>query len=267
MKIQLPQLYFSRLLRAIVEFDLISENDKILIGLSGGKDSIFMTYALAVLRKRLAKNFSLAAITIDPMFTDDFDSKRIADFCATLEIPFFTQQVDIAGIIKEQNGKDPCFTCAFFRRGAINRYAKEHGYNKVAYAHHHDDAVETFFMSLLCSGQLKTFLPKTYLDRKDLTVIRPLVYFRESELQDTVHIHGFTPVESPCPLNGKTKRQEIKELIATLSKDNPMLYSHLAAGMRESSIVELWPEPKNRYEMKEIYRKFMFGASTQENKK
>lgn len=261
MNIQLPQMYFSRILRAIVEFDLIEENDKILIGLSGGKDSVFMTYALAVLRERLNKNFSLAAITIDPMFTDKFETNRLEKFCTDLKIPFFTQQVDIAGIIKEQNGKDPCFTCAFFRRGAVNRYAKEKGYNKVAYAHHNDDAVETFFMSLLCSGQLKTFSPKTYLDRKDLTVIRPLVYFRESELKDSVHIHGFTPIESPCPLNGKTKRQEIKELIATLGKNNPMLYSHLAAGMRESAIVELWPPQKNRYEMKDIYNKFIYGEN------
>lgn len=258
MKIHLPQTHFSRLMRAIVEFNLIEEGDNILIGLSGGKDSTFLTYALAVMRDRLPKNFTLAAITIDPMFTEDFDSTPIAAFCDKLAIPFYTQAVDIAGTIEEQNGKDPCFTCAFFRRGAINRFAKEHGFNKIAYAHHNDDAVETFLMSLLYSGQLKTFLPKTYLDRTDLTVIRPLVYFREEEVRDTISIHGFSPIDSPCPINGKTKRQEIKELIATLSKENPMLYSHLAAGMRGNAVIELWPDTQNREQMKEKYNTFMY---------
>lgn len=258
MKLQLPQLYFSRLMRAIVEFKLIEENDKILIGLSGGKDSIFLTYALAVMREKLKKNFSLAAITIDPMFTSDFSTKRIENFCQDLAIPFTSHKVNIAETIRQQNGKDPCFTCAFFRRGAINRFAVENGFNKIAYAHHNDDAVETFLMSLLYSGQLRTFLPKTYLDRTGLTVIRPLVYFRESELKDTVAIHGFTPVDSPCPLNGKTKRQEIKELIAKLTTTTPDLYSHLAAGMRENAVVELWPATLNRQELKKAYDTYRY---------
>lgn len=259
MNINLPQTHFSRLMRAIVEFNLIEENDKILIGLSGGKDSTFLAYALAVMRERLPKKFELAAITIDPMFTNDFDSTKIEEFCNNLNIPFYTQAVDIAGTIKEQNGKDPCFTCAFFRRGAINRFAKEKGFNKIAYAHHNDDAVETFLMSLLYSGQLKTFLPKTYLDRTELTVIRPLVYFRETEIRDTISIHGFAPIDSPCPINGKTKRQEIKELIASLSKNNPILYSHLAAGMRDNAVIELWPSTQNRKQMKERYDTYMYN--------
>lgn len=258
MKLQLPQIYFSRLMRAIVEFKLIEENDRILIGLSGGKDSIFLTYALAVMREKLKKNFSLAAITIDPMFTNDFSTKRIEDFCKELAIPFTSHKVNIAETIRQQNGKDPCFTCAFFRRGAINRFAVENGFNKIAYAHHNDDAVETFLMSLLYSGQLRTFLPKTYLDRTGLTVIRPLIYFRESELKNTITIHGFTPVDSPCPLNGKTKRQEIKELIAKLTTTTPDLYSHLAAGMRENAVVELWPATLNRQELKKAYDTYRY---------
>lgn len=258
MKIHLPQSYFSRLMRAIVEFNLIEENDKILIGLSGGKDSIFLTYALAAMRQKLKKNFSLAAITIDPMFTAQFDTTRIRNFCEQLAIPFTSRTVDIAGTIRAQNGKDPCFTCAFFRRGAINRFALENGFNKIAYAHHNDDAVETFLMSLLYSGQLRTFLPRTYLDRTALTVIRPLVYFREAELKDTTSLHGFAPVDSPCPLNGKTKRQEIKELIARLSVNNTSLYANLAAGMRENAVIELWPSTLNRQQLKEKYGAYMW---------
>ena len=240
MKFQLPQLYFSKLMRAITEFELIEDGDRILIGVSGGKDSIFLAYAMAMMRKRLKKDFELMALTINPMFSQDFDTKRIGEFMAELEIPFASFEVDIAGTIEAQQGKDPCYTCAFFRRGAVNRYAVEQGCNKVAYAHHHDDAVETFFMSLLYSGQLHTFTPKTYLDKTDLTVIRPLV-------------------SSPCPHDGHTVRQKVKELIGDMSKDNPQLYPHLAAAMREDALGELWPPVKTRKEMKKQYYEYMYG--------
>ena len=257
MNINLPQLYFSKLMRAIVEFEMIENGDHILIGISGGKDSLFLAYAMAVLRQRLRKTFQLSAINIDPMFRPVFDTSQIAGFCASLDIPFAGRRVDIAGAIRGQDGKKVCFTCSYFRRGAINRYAREHGMNKIAYAHHHDDAVETFLMSLLYSGQLTTFTPVTYLDRMNLTVIRPLIYFREEELRDSVQYHGCSPIPSPCPLDGRTVRQTVKELIASLGKDNPMAYSHLAAAMRKGALGELWPAAKTRDEMRETYYRYM----------
>lgn len=256
MKPHLPQQYYSRLWRAILEFGMLSADDRILIGLSGGKDSTFLTYALACLRQHAPMPFTIAAITVDPLFTTDFDPQPIADFCTDLAIPFHTVKVNIAGLIEQNNGKDPCYTCSFFRRGAINKFAVEHGFNKVAYAHHHDDAVETFFMSLLCSGQLTTFQPVTYLERTGLTVIRPLVYFRERELTNTPRFHGFTPIASPCPLNGKTKRQEIKELIASLETVDKAVYTHLAAAMRQSSATCLWPPVASREEMRQKHLTF-----------
>ena len=257
MKINLPQIYFSKLMRAIVEFDLIENGDRILIGVSGGKDSIFLTYALAVMRQRLKKDFSLAALTINPQFNDDFDMNRIRTFCESLDIPYDTIDVDIAGTIEKDGGKNPCFTCAFFRRGAMNRYAVEHGMNKIAYAHHNDDAVETFLMNLFYSGQVHTFTPKTYLDRTGLTVIRPLVYFREDEMRDAVKYHGFTPVPSPCPHDGHTIRQDVKELVARLDSEIPQLYDHLAAAMRQGALGELWPAVQTRDEMRETYFRYM----------
>jgi len=149
MNINIPQTYFSKLMRAVVEFELIDNGDRILIGVSGGKDSIFLTYALAILRERLKKDFTIAAFTVNPQFDDPFDTDAIAAFCKSLDVPYEVVDVDIAGAIAEQEEKSPCFTCAFFRRGAVNRYAVEHKMNKVAYAHHHDDAVETFLMSLI----------------------------------------------------------------------------------------------------------------------
>ena len=257
MNINIPQTYFSKLMRAVVEFELIDNGDRILIGVSGGKDSIFLTYALAILRERLKKDFTIAAFTVNPQFDDPFDTDAIAAFCKSLGVPYEVVDVDIAGAIAEQEEKSPCFTCAFFRRGAVNRYAKEHHMNKVAYAHHHDDAVETFLMSLFYSGQLNTFRPKTYLDKTGITVIRPLVYFREQEIIDAIPLHGFTPIPSPCPHNGNTTRQTVKELIARLSAENPSLYSHLAAGMREGALGELWPASKTRKEMEHTHRAFM----------
>lgn len=253
----MPQTYWSRLLRAILEFDLIEPNDRILIGLSGGKDSLFLTHALSVLRDRLPMNISLHAVFIDAQFADDFDTTPLRNFCDRLDIPLTVQQVNIAQAIRNQDGKDPCFTCAFFRRGAIGRIAKELDCNKIAYAHHHDDAVETLLMGLFSSGQVKTFRPKTYLSRQDLTVIRPLIYFRESELADSVSIHGCPPLKNPCPLNGKTNRQDTKELIEQLSKQFPNLYAHLSAAMREDAVSDLWPKELTRSQMKEKHTAFM----------
>lgn len=250
MRKHLPQPYFSRFVRAIIEFDMLQDGDKVLVGLSGGKDSLFLTYALAVLKDISPVKFEVGAFTLDPLFTDNFDLAPLADFCSNLNIPYGSEQANIAGIINNNEGKDPCFTCAFFRRGAVNNYAKQHGYNKVALAHHHDDAVETFYMGLLYAGHLKTFTPVTYLSRTGLTVIRPLVYFREREIRDTVDLHGLTPITSPCPLNGKTKRQEIKERIAALEQADPAFYSHLAAAMRGGKPLELWPAQMDRYQLK-----------------
>jgi len=244
-------------MRAIVEFNLIENGDRVLIGLSGGKDSILLTYALAVMQKHLKLDFTIGAFTVNPMFSEDFALHRLEDFCHRLNIPYAFDQVDIAGIIRQNENKSPCYSCAYFRRGAVNRYAKENGYNKVAYAHHHDDAVETFFMSILYSGQVKTFTPKTYLDKTDLTVIRPLIYLREDETRSAVDFHGFSPVTSPCPFDGNTTRQKIKELINKLETENPLIYEHLAAAMRINSVGELWPAAKSRNELREDYLNFV----------
>ena len=260
MKFRLPQVYFSKIMRAIVEFEMIERGDRILVGLSGGKDSLLLTYALAMLRERTKNKFSLRALTIDPMFNNAFDTESLVRFCASLEIPYEVHRVDIAEVIRSEPKNAPCFTCAFFRRGAINRYANEHNCNKVAYAHHNDDAVETLLLNLLYSGQIGTFQPKTYLDRSQITVIRPLIYLREHEIVEAIPFHGVTPVKSPCPIDGNTKRETVKRLIADLTEKNPLVYDHLAAALRksgESEMQRLWPAAKSRQEMRESYERFM----------
>jgi len=250
----LPKNILSKMTRALVEFDMIDDGDKILIGLSGGKDSLVLTYALAMMKKFLAKNFSLVAVTIDPSFDENFkvNAAKLADFCNALDIEHKLHAVDIAEVIAAQK-KNPCYTCAYFRRAAINRIANELGANKVAYAHHLDDAVETFFMSLLSSGQLTTLPPKTFLTRSKVTVIRPLIYLREYEVSSFVKKNNFEVLKSPCPIDGTTNRQVIKELIKNLGKTFPDLFDHLTAAMRKSSIGELWEAPKSRQQMRETY--------------
>ena len=255
MKKILPQQLFSKLIRAVIEFDMIQDGDKILIGLSGGKDSLFLTYALSVLREKIARKFSLYALTIDPKFDKNFryNLNKIENFCNDLDIPHKFLETDIAEVIAAQKNKKACYTCAFFRRAAVNRIANEIGANKVAYAHHLDDAVETFFMSLLSSGQLTTFLPKTFLNRTNLTVIRPLIYLRESEIENFVAENNFEVLKSPCPIDGKTNRQTVKNLINDLSETFPDLFNHLTAAMRKNSVGELWDAKKSRQDMKKTY--------------
>ncbi len=259
MKPNLPKQYFSKLMRAIVEFNMIKGGDKVLIGLSGGKDSLFLLYALSFLKEKLYGKFSLYALNIDPMFDENFSTVKLEEYCSELNTPFTSLKTDIYGAIKAQNNKKPCFTCSYFRRGAVNRFAKEIGCNKIAYAHHNDDAVETFFMSLIYSGQLSTFSPVTYLDRTDLTVIRPLIYFREYEIENAIKLTGFTPIKNPCPFDGNTKRQRTKEIIKSLSKDIKDFYPHLESAMRESALGELWPNAKTKNEMKVDYFKYIKG--------
>ena len=241
-------------MRAFVEFDMIDDGDKILIGLSGGKDSLVLTYTLSILQKRLAKKFSLAALTIDPNFNENFQSNaaKLTEFCKTLDIEHKIESVDIESAIKTAN-KNPCFTCAYFRRAAINRVANEIGANKVAYAHHLDDAVETFMMSLLSSGQLTTFAPKTFLSRTNITVIRPLIYLREFEIKSFVKAKNFEVLKSPCPIDGTTNRQTVKNLIVELGKTFPDLFNHLTAAIRKNSVGELWDATKTRQQMRKTY--------------
>ncbi len=239
---ELSKTLLSRLWRAIIEFDMIQKEDHILIGLSGGKDSMFMTKALAQIKKYAPFPFELSAYTLDPGFTEDFPTQKLTDFCQQLGIQHHTEKISIAELIKEK-GENPCFTCAYFRRGATNRLAKSLGCNKIALAHHHDDAVETFFMNIITSGQLRTFLPVTWLSRKELHVIRPILYYREQEIRDNLKELGLTPLKSPCPHDGKTMRQEIKDYLPQLNKLNPKAYENIAAAMRATDNMEIWPPP------------------------
>ncbi len=250
-----PASYLAKLWRALIEFKMLEKGDKLLIGLSGGKDSMFLTAALAEIQKHSPLPFELACYTVDTMFSDSFPEKELSSFCRQFNLTHFHDQVNVPELWQDR-GNTPCFSCAYFRRAATNRRARELGFNKVVLAHHHDDAVETFLLNLFNSGQLKTFLPVTYLSKSQLTVLRPLIYYREDEVRTYGKEIGLVPLKNPCPYDGHTQRQALKELIVTLSQNNPELYAHLATAMRHNPDSELWPKKISQKEWLPLFRDF-----------
>lgn len=212
--------------RAISDFGMIKSGDKVAVGLSGGKDSILTLLTLAELRRFYPEKFELIAITLD-MGMDGFDVSPLRKLCEANGVEFFVEKTHIKEIVFDiRNEKSPCSLCANLRRGILYDTAKKLGCNKVALGHHMDDVMETFFMSLIYEGRTHTFLPITYLSRKDLYVIRPMVYTPESEIRHLVKKLDIQIVKNECPANGETKRQYVKELIRGIERENK--------GVRES---------------------------------
>ena len=207
--------------KAVDEYEMIQEGDHIAVGISGGKDSLTLLYALHGLRRFYPKHFELSAITVDLGF-EDFDLAGIRELCRELDVPYKIVKSDIYDILfnirKESN---PCSLCAKMRKGALNQAIKEMGCNKVAYAHHKDDIIETMLLSLIFEGRFHSFSPRTYLDRMDLTVIRPLMYVDEMDVIGFKNKYDLPVVKSKCPVDGYTKRQYAKELLRQINLEHP----------------------------------------------
>lgn len=215
------QQLMSYVRRAIDDFQMIEEGDKIAIGISGGKDSLALLYALNGLKRFYPKKFEIYAVTVDLGF-QNLDLKKIVDLCEELQVPYKIVKTEIAKIVFDDRKEDnPCSLCAKMRKGALNEAMKSLGCNKVAYAHHKDDVVVTMLMSLIYEGRFHTFSPVTYLDRMDLTVIRPLMYVNEADVIGFVNKHEVPVVKSPCPADGNTRREYVTQLLAQLNRENP----------------------------------------------
>lgn len=211
-------LSFTR--RAIDDYNMINENDHITVGVSGGKDSLALLYGLAKLRVFYPKPFKLSAVTLDMGFGMDFTP--VERLCDELGVEYILKHTDIADIIfnirKESN---PCSLCAKMRRGALHDAALETGSHKVALGHHQDDALETFMLSLIYEGRINCFSPVTYLDRKDITLIRPMIYAPENFIIGVAKKYEFPVVRNRCPEDKRSKREYVKNLIKSLEKENP----------------------------------------------
>lgn len=207
--------------RAVDDYNMINENDHITVGISGGKDSLALLYSLANLKKFYPKKFNLSAVTLSLGYKE-MDFSPVKRLCDDLGVEYIIKETDIAEILFDiRKEKNPCSLCAKMRRGALHDAALEIGSHKVALGHHQDDALETFMLSLVYEGRINCFSPVTYLDRKDITLIRPLLYAPEIFITGFASRYNLPVVKNMCPADKNTKREYIKELVKKLEKENP----------------------------------------------
>lgn len=232
------QTVLGQMRRAVTDYNMIEQGDRIAVGVSGGKDSLALLMGLARLREFYDKEFFLTAITLDPGFSSGpADYTQVADICREYDIPFVLKQTDIGEIVfdirKEAN---PCSLCSRMRRGALHDLTVLHGCNKIALGHHKDDAVETFMMNLFNEGRVGCFSPVTYLSRKNITMIRPLVYSEERDIKHAIKASGVSIVKSPCPIDGKTDRQNTKEFLINLDRSHRGIKNRIFGAMQRGDV-------------------------------
>ena len=222
--------------QAVDTYQMIDEGDHIAVGISGGKDSLTLLCALYGLKRFYPKSFDLTAITVNLGF-QNLDLEPIKRMCRTLEIPYKIVDTQIARIIfEERRENNPCSLCAKMRKGALNAAIKELGCNKIAYAHHKDDVIETMLLSLLYEGRFYSFPPKTYLDQMDLTVIRPLILAEEKEVKQAVRRENFPIIKSSCPVDGHTEREWAKQWVREMEHQKRDIKSQIFGAMRRAHI-------------------------------
>lgn len=208
----------SHIRRAIEDYDMIHEGDRIAVGVSGGKDSLVLLRALAELSRYYPKKFTVIGLTLDMGYNADYS--QIKKMCDALGVEYYVKKTDIKQIIFDiRQESNPCSLCAKMRRGALNDFALENNCHKVALGHHNDDVLETFFLSLMYEGRLHCFDPVTYLDRTDIYQIRPMIYVRERDIKGVVKKYDIPVIHNPCPANGETKREYMKNTIKRLESE------------------------------------------------
>lgn len=226
------QQLLGRVRRCIEDYRMIEAGDRIAVGVSGGKDSLVTLLALARLRRFLPTPFTLEAITLE-MGMPEMDYTPVAQLCEELDVPYTRINVPVYEILfEERKEKNPCSLCAKLRRGSLNTALTERGIAKIALGHHYDDAVETLMMNLLFEGRIGCFQPVTFLDRTGVTQIRPLLYCHEDEIQRIANREKLPIVHNTCPIDGHSRRQEVKELLASMEKTYPDLKQKIFGAMQ-----------------------------------
>lgn len=232
------QKLLSKSRQAINDFNLIEAGDKIAVGLSGGKDSLTLLHILNNYQKFSPVKFELIAITLNP---GNVDNSPLHKLCKEINVEFHEIQTNIAEIVFDiRKEKNPCSLCANLRRGTLNDNARKLGCNKVALGHHKDDAIETLAMSMFYEGRINCFSPKSYMDKYELSLIRPMVYIEEYMIKRAVREYNYPVVTNPCPADGKTNRQDMKELIQNLNKQIPGFKKNLFGCLNNSSQLFIW---------------------------
>jgi len=230
------QRILSPLRKAIEEFNMIEEGDKIAVALSGGKDSITLLLALKNLQIFYPKKFEIIAASVNPGF-DGFNTKFLEDFCKNINVPLFIANSNAKEIVFDiRKEKNPCSLCANLRRGILNSIAIEQNCNKIAIGHNLDDVLETFLLNTLYTANISTFAPKAYMDRSKITLIRPLIFTYEKDIKAFVKRNNIEIMDKCCPYDGISKREDMKSLIETLRKDIPKVKENLFGAILRSDI-------------------------------
>lgn len=245
----------AKIRKADQDYNLINDGDKIAVGISGGKDSTLLLYALKLYKKvcenSLNKNFEVVGIHIDLNFGED-DFSFLRNFFIKNDIEFIEEKSKIADILKIHTKKDriQCSLCSKLKRGAIINIAKKIGCNKLAFGHHGDDAIETLFLNMIYGGKIATFDPIMHLENSNVTFIRPFIYLYENEITKKIKELEIPRLKSGCPNDGNTKRQEVKELLHDIyyhfdsAKDNFLLSLH---NMNKINLFDLKDHQINKY--------------------
>lgn len=226
-----------RIGRALSQWKMINEGDNVLVGLSGGKDSLVLLHALHEFSRRSPVKFSLSALSVK---LTGMNTDSLEEYCSEKEIRYVVIEQPIIEIIHARNEKSPCSFCANMRRGILSTWASENGFNKLALGHSLDDAVETFFMNLFNSGRAKSFMPTAHMSRTGVTVIRPLVLSSESAIIDEAKRLELPVIASACPFAGHTERQRVREYISELRLRVPDLYAKIVHALENLSESESW---------------------------
>ncbi len=222
--------------KAVDEYEMIQTGDKIAVGISGGKDSLTLLYALSGLSRFYPNRFELCAVTVDLGF-EDFNTKEVGNLCENLDVPYTVVDTDIYDIVfNERKESNPCSLCAKMRKGSLNEAILKLGCNKVAYGHHKDDVVETLMLSLIYEGRINTFRPVTFLDRTGITAIRPLLYIDESDIIGFANKMSLPVMGKKCPVDGNTKREYVKGMLADINRDNPGVKDRMFTAIQRSTL-------------------------------
>ncbi len=236
------QKILSYMRKAIEDYNMIDDGDKIAVALSGGKDSISMLMALKNLQRFYPKKFELIAISINPGF-DFFNKELLEKTCKQVGVPLFIEDTHIKEIVFDlRKEKNPCSLCANFRRGALNSVAIREGCNKIALGHNEGDVLETFMLNLLYTGSINTFSPMSYMDRSKITLIRPLIYAPEKYIKNFVKRNNIEVMSKVCPMDGVSKREDMKKMISDLKLEIPHIRANLYGAIKRN--IKEWKKPE-----------------------
>lgn len=231
--------------RAINQYGMIENGDRIAVGVSGGKDSLTLLALFKAFQRFSPQRFELAAVTIDLGFNENA-YEPIVEYCSRIDVKYIVEKTEIADILfKHRKESNPCSLCSKMRRGALNSVLAANGFNKLALGHHADDVTETFLLSMFYEGRLSTFSPKAYMSRSGITLIRPMVFVDERDIAS--YANCLPVVHNPCPADKHTQREYMKNLVKRIQKDIPFARERITSAITHPERYNLWDKVEEQF--------------------